>query len=260
MFKWLRILVLALVALPLVARPVTVSAEPTPEAQKWLLKLADVYAKGPLEVDFELEIGTVPVPGAPPGGKISGHLIQKDRSHQRMEVAMDMGGMPVKMKTINDGTLIWTEMDMGGNKQVIKLSPEAAEKAAQSQGLAPGMGGNFDPVSQIEQMSKIVNFDLVGVEGGQVTLRGELNEENRSAAFGGGAMPGLEAITIVIDEKTSFPSRIVMGGEQPIITMSFTNLKFVKASELPEGTFEYTPPEGVPVMDAAAMMGAQGGG
>ncbi len=252
MHKWLRILVLALLVLP-----ATAPAESTPKAQKWLIKLAEIYDKGPLMVDFELEMGSAPVPGAPPGGKIKGQLTQKDRTHQRIEIAMDMGGMQVNMKTVNDGTLIWTEMDMGGNKRVIKLTQEAAEKAAQNQGLAPGMSGNLDPISQIEKISEVVDFEFAGTENGQVTLHGKLNEESRKEAFGGGPMPGLDAITIVIDEKTAFPSRIVMGGEQPILTMSFNNLRFVKASELPAGTFEYTPPEGVPVVDAAALMAGQ---
>ncbi len=257
MHKWLQILAIILLALP-----VTAAAEPAPEVQKWLLKLAEVYDRAPLTVDFELEMGAAPVPGATPGGTINGKLIQKGRTHQRMEIEMAMGGNQVKMKTISDGDFIWTEMDMAGNKRVIKFTPEIAEKAAQARGLAPGMSGNLDPIAQIEKMSKVVDFEYAGTENGEVTLRGKLTDENRGAAIGSGPMPGLDAITIVIDEKTGFPARIVMGGEQPIVTMEFSNLKFVKDSELPAGTFEYTPPPGVPVMDAAAMIAGQpqGGG
>ncbi|NIR44486.1 MAG: hypothetical protein GWN51_09035, partial [Gemmatimonadetes bacterium] len=102
---------------------------------------------------------------SPAGGTIQGSLILKDRTHQRVEMSMDMTGGPqgqsmqVGILSVTDGTTTWNEMDMGGmGKQVVKLSLEDAAEMAQGPGLAPGMG-SMDPVAQIEQLSTMMDLD-----------------------------------------------------------------------------------------------------
>lgn len=260
MSKWIRTLVVGLLLIP-----ATAWGEATPEAQKWLENIVKVYDKAPLKVDLEMTIGAMAGAG---GGTVRGNLILKDRTHQRVEMSMDMGGGPqgqsmkVGILSVTDGTTTWNEMDMGAmGKQVIKLALADAEELAQGPGLAPGIG-SMDPVSQIENLSKMMDLELKGVEGGRVTLEGKITEEGR-ASIGNPQVP-LEKMTLILDEKTGFPLEMTMGAEEPFITMKLSNLEFIADSELPEGAFDYTPPEGVPVMDGAQLMkmraAQQGGG
>jgi len=259
-YRCLRTLVPVLLLLP-----ATVSAESSPEAVQWLQKVAGVYERGPLTADVTLEMAAAPT--MPLAGKAAGRLVQKDARHVRMEMAFEMGGtgdqpgMKLNVLSVNDGTTLWNEVDMGMGKQVTKLALADAEKMAQQSpfGVAVGSGG-MDPVAQVEQLAKVLDFEVVDASGGQVTLRAKLDEESLKAMSGSATMPGFETVTLVLDAKSAFPVRVTIGGAEPVITVRFDNLKFVPESELPAGAFQYTPPEGVPVMDAAAMMQRQGGG
>lgn len=260
MLRCLRALAPGLLLLPL-----TASAESSPEAVEWIRKVAGVYEKGPLTADFAMELA--PAPTMPLAGKASGRLVQKDARHMRMEMAFEMGGtegqpgMKLNVLSVNDGTTLWNEVDMGMGKQVTKLALADAEKMAQQSPFGVSMAGSgIDPVAQVEQLAKILDFEVVDTSGGQVTLRAALTEESLKAFSGGATMPGFETVTLVLDTQTAFPVRLTIGGAEPVITVRFDNLKFVPESELPAGAFEYTPPEGVPVIDAAAMMQRQGGG
>lgn len=57
---------------------------------------------------------------------------------------------------------------------------------------------------------------------------------------------------LIFDEKSGFPLAM-QAGAPPIVEMRFRNLKLVDRADLPEGAFEYTPPDGVPVMDLGSM-------
>ena len=259
-YKCLRTFVPALLLLPLAA-----SAESSPEAVQWIQKVAKVYEKGPLTADFAMELA--PAPAMPLSGQASGRLVQKDAHHVRMEMAFEMGGaggqpgMKLNVLSVNDGTTLWNEVDTGMGKQVTKLALADAEKMAQQSPFGVSMAGSgIDPVAQVEQLAKILDFEVVDTSDGQVTLRAALTEESLKAFSGSAAMPGFETVTLVLDTRTAFPVRLTIGGAEPVITVRFDNLKFVPESEMPAGAFEYTPPEGVPVIDAAAMMQRQGGG
>lgn len=260
MHKCLRLLVAGLLLLPSIAL-----AESSPEAAEWLRKVAGLYQKGPVTADFEMQLS--PAPTMPVSGQASGSLIQRDDRHTRVEMTMEMGGgggqggMKVSLLSVNDGTTLWNEIDMGMGKQVTKLALADAEKMAQQNPLGIGMGsGGMDPVAQVAQLSKLLDFELADAAGDAVTLRARFTPEALKAMSGSATMPGFETVTLVLDKSHAFPRLIEIGGEQPFITVRFDNVKFVSASELPAGAFDYAPPEGVPVIDAAAMLQRQGGG
>lgn len=255
MKKWIGIVAAALAVLP-----GSVLGEATPEARKWLDKMASLYDQAPLSADFELTLGAGS--GMPVSGTALGKLLLKDRKHQRVEMKMTMGGADagsgqateIELLSVTDGEATWTEMNMGFGRQVIRLSLEDAEKMAG----APGMGMNaIDPISQVEQLTKMMDVELVSVDGGEVTLAAKMTEEAK-AAMGRTAVPVGGELTLVLDEKTGYPIRMTFGGDEPMMKLETTRFELVEESALPAGSFSYTPPEGVQVIDAAQMMGTMG--
>ena len=256
---------LRMVAAGLVLLPLAAAAESSPEAAEWLKKVAAIYERTPLTADLAMEMAAAPT--MPLSGTASGRLVVGDATHMRMEMVFEMsgaegqGGMKLNILSVNDGTTMWNEVDMGMGKQVTKLARADADAMAQQSPFGVNMGaGGMDPVSQVEQLGKLFDFEVVDAAGGEVTLRGELSEESRQTMGSQAAAAGFEAVTLVLDAKNGFPVRVMIGGAEPVITVRFANLKFVPKSELPAGAFQYTPPEGAPVIDAAAMMKRQGGG
>ena len=54
-------------------------------------------------------------------------------------------------------------------------------------------------------------------------------------------------------QRTGFPVQVRADGESPFVAMNFRDFELVDAASLAEGLFDYTPPQGVPVMDLGAM-------
>jgi outer membrane lipoprotein-sorting protein len=201
------------------------------------------------------------------GVDMEGSLTRADEKHMRMamKLKMDMGGMQMNMDmlSVSDGELMWMDVTspMAGGRQVMKVP---LDKVSELTNVAPGMGfgsssGSVDPVSQIHEMSRMFDLQVEGVAGGRVTLSAEMNEETRAKLNQAGADAGeMRRFTLVLDEKTGFPLEMRAGGEDPAMVMTFSNLEFLDRDALPADTFTYTPPEGVPVMDLGAMMGAGG--
>ncbi|MCP3912795.1 MAG: hypothetical protein GY713_17795, partial [Actinomycetia bacterium] len=226
-------------------------------------KLLSIYDRGPFQVNYEATLDMSGL-GQPLAGTLTGHLTQADRTHSRMQLSFDMpgspempgGGMAFTMLTVTDGTTTWTEMDnpTAGGKQVTRIALAELEKSGQSMaGMSPT---SIDPVAQLETLTRTMDFEVVERAGGEVTLRGAITEESR-AKLGMLAVPGVDGFIFVLDEQTGFPTQVRAEGEPPFISMTFRDLEFVDAAKLPAGLFEYTPPEGLPVMDLGAMLRSQ---
>ncbi len=242
-----------------------VSAESSPDAQKWIEKLISIYDQGPFKVDYEAELDMSSL-GQPMAGSLTGNLIQADRSHSRVEIALDMpnpsgmpeGGTSMTMLVVTDGTTVWTEMNNPalGSRQVTRVSLEDLKKAGDSQGGLAASPTSMDPVAQLENLTQAMDFEVLEKAAGTVTLRGKVTEETR-AQLGMLAAPGVDGFIFVIDEKTGFPTQVRADGENPFVTMNFRNLEFVDKASLAEGLFTYSPPKDVPVMDLGPMLNAQ---
>lgn len=242
-----------------------VAAESTPEATRWLEKLMNIYEQGPFKVSFSAEIDMSAV-GQPVSGHLKGTVTQKDRTHTRSEMEMEMGGLPgmntgpmtMKMLSVSDGTTIWSEMlnpALGGT-QVTKLAIADLEKVAQSMGgLAPT---SMDPVAQLEALTTTMDFEVLEEGGGQVTLRGRITDATRDKV-GMLAAQGVDSFIFVFDAATGFPKKVQAEGEVALLTLLFEDLEFLNASSLPAELFQYTPAEGVQVMDLGAMLSRQAG-
>lgn len=257
--------VFASFAVALLAAPA--AAATTPRAQEWLDKMASFYERGPFTADYTaaFDLGATGMTSV--SGRIDGHITYGDPRHMRMEIRLEIdqppglqseGDVPVEMKisSVSDGNVTWTEVEMPsmGSKQVMKMKIDDEMVDGQL-----GMGGlqNIDPISQLEAMARIADFEVVAQSQGRVTLRGRLTGDAGGALAQLRSM-GVDSVTLVLDAETGAPVEM-RAGEEPKVRMEFRNLKRVELGSLPEGTFEYRPPEGVPVIDLAAMVGAQAG-
>ena len=180
-------------------------------------------------------------------------MTMKDDTHSRMKMSGTMTGPmgEIQMDTlmVSDGTHTWIEADvpmMG--RQVIKM-PVNAQMPGAPGGGGP-MGGNDDPLAQIQKMADEFDFDVVDETAEEVTLSATVTAGQK------GIPSGVNAVRLVFDKKTGFPRRMIMGGETPLVEMEFLGLQ--QLSDVDDSEFDYTPPEGVPVMDMSSMVGAGG--
>lgn len=252
----LRLLLGALILLLSVA---PAAGETTPEARKWLEKLLSVYDRGPFKVGYVVKIDMAAL-GQPLVGTLEGSYTRADATRTRVELDMELTGMPgtteptlMTMLNVSDGTTLWTEMNNPalGGQQVTKVALVDAGK------LGEAMGGfspaSMDPVAQLEKLTETMDFEILDSSGGRVTLRGRITDATRAELSAFDA-PGVEAFIFVLDERTGFPVEVRAEGENPFVTMSFNGLELLEAGSLPGGLFEYSPPEGTPVMDLGAML------
>ena len=251
-----RMLLAALILLPPAA---PAAAETTPEARVWLEKLISIYDGGPFKVGYAIELDLAAL-GQPLAGTLKGTYTRADATHSRMELDMELAGMPgaaeptkMTMLNVSDGVTLWTEMNNPalGGRQVTKVALADAGRVGEATG---GLGPtSLDPVAQLETLTATMDFEVVERAGGRVTLKGKMTETTRTE-LPALAAPGVEAFVLVLDEGTGFPVEVRADGEDPFVRMSFENFEKLDAGALSDGLFEYSPPEGTPVMDLGAML------
>lgn len=247
-------------SLLLLAALAPVRAETSADAQKWLTKMQETVAKGPISVTY-----TAKASGSQMGQQVSlemnGSALHGTGKRSRMElkVKMSMHGMTMdlEMLGVSDGKTVWIESTnpMMGGRQVMKIP---AEKAGEMTTLGQGMQmGGTDPIGELARMGEQFDFQVVDVSGGRVTLKAKLDEETlaelKSVAPDAA---GIDNLTLVLDEKTAFPVAMRMGGEPPLMTMDFSDPVFLESVD--DSQFQYTPPEGTNVIDVEAMGGMPG--
>ena len=236
--------------------------EASPEAKPWIEKLISIYEGGPFETSYvanlDLQQGGQSVEGV-----VDGQITWGDRQHMRVEMTIRMTGMlpgagdqatEMEVLSVTDGELTWTDVAIPAMNvhQVMKISIEQAKAMAES----GAMGANpaaMDPVQQLESLAKNVDFVLDKIEDGKVHLSATVGPENKSQLGQLGSMPGADHMALVLHEKTGHPAAITIGGERPVVTMEFGEFSSTTMADLPEGTFTYNPPEGIPVMDLGGI-------
>jgi outer membrane lipoprotein-sorting protein len=244
-------------------------AESSGDALSWLEKMAAKLDSAPFRMSYDATM-KVSQMGQSVGMQMDGTMTRSDDKHMRMDLSMTMqmpgmGEMQVSMLAVADGTVMWMEMQnpMMGGKQVMKVGLDQMEKL-QATGQSPmGGGGGMDPLSQVEEMSRMFDFESVEVDGGTVTLRARMTEETLAAL--GQAMPegGADALgqfVLRLEESTAFPIEMRMGPEtQPMMVMTFRDFEVLDADSIDPSTFTYEPPENVQVMDLETLAGGMGG-
>lgn len=193
----------------------------------------------------------------------------------RMTVTMNMGGQTMVMTTIlgNDGVQ-WTEMEMApGMVQVMKLDLNEIDPALKaSQSMIGGMGGPSSMGQNPGLMWKGAFEEFGGaIEVSEETIDGvavyaleipideetlsEIDSSGMMAAFGA----GLERFRFLVGKQDGLMRKFEMSGPEGGMSFAMTLTNVDTESAIEDSEFEYTPPEGVMVMDMTAMMTMQGG-
>ena len=74
--------------------------------------------------------------------------------------------------------------------------------------------------------------------------------QQMGAALPDGDDTALRSFEMVLDPKTNFPRSMQVGGEQPMMTVKFGEVSFLDSVDDKE--FDFTPPDGVPLIDLGA--------
>jgi outer membrane lipoprotein-sorting protein len=243
-------------------------ADSTPAATEWLDKLAAVYERTPLEFAYQADL-RVSQMGEMTDVKVSGRSTQGGAGKMRVEATMEMPvpgsetKSSLRMIGVSDGAVLWIEMDnpLTGARQAMKISLDKMEKLAASNPLAKNLS-KMDPLAQIAEAAKLFDFDVASRGPETVTLKAKLTGEalERAKVTFEGVDPSLmEHLTLVLDSETAFPEEIRLGSDTAsALAMKFFDLEFPQAVDA--GTFAYTPPEGMAVVDLGALIDAGTGG
>lgn len=187
------------------------------------------------------------------------------------EMSMDMFGQSVKIRTFTgaDG-ITWTEMDMMGETQVIKM--DMGQLKDLGGGLAgspfPGPMGDSpfgvleSPVDLLKNYGEMYDMTLRGQEDldglAVYVLEGKLKESTKEVLDPLGVAEemgfSMDKIVLYVGVDDGFARKTVMLGadDTPFMTTEFKNV--VLNPVLDDGLFEYTPPEGVEIMDMSKML------
>jgi len=197
---------------------------------------------------------------------VNGTIFYQVPDKMRMALKTTMMGQEMNSTVINDGTIMWTETQMGEMKQIMKMNMAELRQMENYKALS-GMKSeslNFDQVFHpLKNMKdnynikwlgkdKAENLDLAYVEA-TMTDKGK----ERLAAMG---QAGQAAITygsfqkMAFDTKTGFLKKLSSLNSQgeEVMTIEFSN--YCLQPKLEKDFFVYSAPEGTNVIDMTPMM------
>jgi outer membrane lipoprotein-sorting protein len=188
--------------------------------------------------------------------------VQHKKPNQvRIEMAIPIMGKESKMLLVTgaDG-IMWQEMSMAGQRQVMKIDTTQA-KGGDGQKL--DLNGKIDPSEQWKETANVMDFTVLPeeeIDGQPVyVLDGVWNAEaDKAPQFK--AMKGMIAKSrIFIGSRDGYVRKMLMYGQDGktvVMSTEFTNIKF--DVEIADDTFVYKPEEGAKVVDMTGMMATGG--
>lgn len=192
-----------------------------------------------------------------------GTMCVRPPREMRMVMSIDMFGQPMKTLIISgkDG-FVWTEIDVMGQKQVMKM-----DLSKMNPGTAKQFGGNGNPLekanptAQVKEYQKAYDFTVKGngehdgrpvteLEGAKRKDATALNIDPQVAAVVGAATK----VRLLIGQKDGFLYKTEMldASGTALLTHAFTNVKFDQGTS--DSDFQYAPPSGVAVTDITPMI------
>jgi outer membrane lipoprotein-sorting protein len=190
----------------------------------------------------------------------TGRMTAKPPKQLRMEMTMPMMGQEVKMLMVMGEDLwMWQQMDMAGQKQIIKMNMAVVMSNALAQsGLKMDPLQSMDPSRQWEMSKEFLSYKLLPaaeVAGEPVwILEGTWKESAASNKLFAAQAAMFGKSRVYVGKKDGFTRKLEQydkAGENVVMTMEFSNLKLNQ--DLRAGTFEYQPPAGANVMDMTEM-------
>lgn len=213
----------------------------------------------PFSMAFEIEMA-IRQSGMEVAVDGTGDILWADQMHSEMTMAMNMtmpgtnAPMAMAIKTVADGTIIWTEIEnpMMGT-QVMQVPVADAQAQAAQQGMGASFGQN--PLEQLKTMQKHFDFEVEGIADGKVTLSGDMREG--AAPVFGSAGVDVDRMVIVLDESTGNLDHMTLGtADAPLMTLRVRDYQRVEADDVPPSRFQYTPPEGALTLGAPESSGS----
>jgi outer membrane lipoprotein-sorting protein len=199
----------------------------------------------------------------------TGQITHKLPRQMRMRMEMPMVGQDVKMMmtmVLGSDGMMWQEMDMSGQKRVIKMDMNKAMSNIVAQlGLKTDPMKALDPSQQWQRTREMVDYTFAGAEQlhGQPVYVLEGNwkpsaQTNRQVA----AMLAFTGKTrLYVGKEDGFVHKMEQFDKTNtnlFMTMEMSNFKFNQ--KVPDEMFVYHPPPDVQVMDMTQMAGAMLGG
>jgi outer membrane lipoprotein-sorting protein len=187
---------------------------------------------------------------------ITGRMIYKQPHLMRMEMEMPMMGQPGKMlMIIGADKIAWQQMDVAGQTSATKID---MSKVAGRAGARPLDA--MEPQKFLQSQKEMFEFSLVGKD----NLHGQsmyvLEGTWKSSALTNQQLAALAAVVgksgMYIGQQDGFLHRVEQfdtANSTRIMSLEFTNLKFNQ--DVPDETFVYQPPAGVPVVDMTQSVG-----
>lgn len=190
-------------------------------------------------------------------------LVQGEQS--RNEMTMNMMGQPIQMLQILDAEGIqWSDVNAMGQRQVMKLDVAKADEMGLPQALGAGPFGASNefaasPKETLEQFRDEFEMEYVGTETVNDTetyvLEGAVPDEMDPEAGHPGMPPvDFDKMRVYLGVEDGFARKTEMYDPDGEVLMSMVMDNVNLNPTVEAGAFDYTPPEGVAVMDLAAMM------
>ncbi len=198
---------------------------------------------------------------------ITGEMITKQPKRMRMDVNMPMMGKNITMTMIMgaDG-IMWQDMNMGGQRQVMKMDMNKVGAAMSSKmGLNGDPTQQMDPAKQWAALQQMFAFKLLPaaeIEGQKMhvlegtMLPGALTNQQMAAAA-----QFIGKMRVYVGQQDGFTHKTEMVGKDGtnvVMTQEFKNLKF--NPDIPDDTFVFTPPADVRIVDMTDMVNKMNSG
>lgn len=200
------------------------------------------------------------------GGQMSvdGQMIQKLPHKLWMYANVPMMGQQSKMTIVmGDDGILWEVMDIGAQRQIIKMDmSKVMSNAASQAGLKINPLDQMDPSKQWENSKQLFDFTTTNPQelDGQpmfvmegVWKQAALTNQQMAMIVG---MVGKSRV--FIGQHDGFLHRMEQFDKSKtnlVMSMEFKNLKFNE--DVPDSTFAYQPPANVQVMDMTPMLEMQ---
>jgi outer membrane lipoprotein-sorting protein len=190
---------------------------------------------------------------------LKGKVAQKGDTKMKLELsgttATPGGAMPVNMLTIMNEKLLWQVLlaDDGTPERVMKMDMSVMEEMT---GRKPGAG--MDAMSMLEELQKKYDLEYKGAEdlkGEKVhVLEGTAKDAPEEGAPAGMQQSTPHTILMYLSVEGGYPVKVVHKEKDGTTSMNveYTNVKYNTGIE--DSAFDYTPPEGVQVMDVTEMV------
>ena len=186
------------------------------------------------------------------------------------EANLDMLGQVMKTRSILDADgILWTEMDVMGRKQVTKMDMNTLKELGEEMlgfsmpGIDLSSGNAQDPTRILEAFGESYDLEFAGIETFDdlkvYVIMGSMKEglvDDEAAPEVMAQMIEMMArVKLLIGAEDGFVRSMHMLGPDDSLVMSTIYKNVVLNEAMDDSLFEYTPPEGVEVMDMSKMLG-----